>query len=192
MIPSTEVFTDLFSLLDQLGIPYVVGGSFASGSWGNPRQTNDLDIAIKIQPSQVEPLIEGLKDRYMVSRNEIIDALTSSETYRSFQLLHFEQTFKIDVFIPLPSEFVEEEFARSRRIEFLPGVSANCSAPECIVIQKLRWFELGNRVSDRQWNDIVQVLEVQKGLLDEGFLDKWTKHFGLFDLLQSARGQVRA
>ena len=192
MVPATEVFTDLFGHLDQLKIPYIVGGSFASGSWGNPRQTNDLDIAIKIRPDQVEPLVQGLGDRYMVSQTDIVDAMTSRETYRSFQLLHFQQVFKIDVFVPLPSEYVDEEFARGRRIEFVPGVTANCSSPECIVIQKLRWFDLGNRVSDRQWNDIVQVLEIQRGLLDEGFLDKWATHFGLLDLLQSARGQVKA
>lgn len=192
MIPAIEVFVDLFSTLEQLQIPYVVGGSFASGSWGNPRQTNDLDIAIKIRGDQIGELFESVKDRFMVSLNEIHDALSSNDTYRSFQLLHIQQVFKIDVFVPLPSDYVEEEFARSRQIEFIPGVVANCTAPESVVVQKLRWFELGNRVSDRQWNDIVQVLEVQRGLLDEEFLDRWTKHFGVNELLNQARQQVRA
>lgn len=192
MVPATDVFTELFGHLNQIGIPYLVGGSFASGSWGNPRQTNDLDIAIKIRPDQVDPLIESLKSNYMVSRTDVVKAMSSSETYRSFQLLHFKEVFKIDVFVPLPSQYVDEEFARSRQIEFVPDVFANCASPECIVIQKLRWFDLGNRISDRQWNDIVQVLEVQQGLLDEPFLDRWTTHFGLYDLLQLARDQVRA
>lgn len=192
MIPATEVFTELFGHLDQLAIPYLVGGSFASGSWGNPRQTNDLDIAIKIRHDQIDSLINAVQTNYMVSRSDVVDAISSSDTYRSFQLLHFREVFKIDVFVPIPSQYVDEEFARSRRIEFVPGVFANCASPECIVIQKLRWFDLGNRVSDRQWNDIVQVLEIQRGLLDEEFLDKWATHFGLIDLLQSARGQVRA
>lgn len=191
MVPAAKVFVQLFGALEGTGVPYVIGGSFASGSWGNPRQTNDLDIAVKIRDDQVETVCEALQDEFMVSANEIREALSSTETYRSFQLLHFQEVFKVDVFVPLPSEYVEEEFARARTIEFLPGIIANCASPECIVIQKLRWFELGNRVSDRQWNDIVQVLEIQKGGLDDDFLDKWSKHFGLFDLLQNARSQVK-
>lgn len=61
---------------------------------------------------------------------------------------------------------------------------------EDIVLVKLRWFELGNRISDKQWNDIVQVLEVQHGNLDEAYLIKWARHFNVLDLLREAQLQV--
>jgi predicted nucleotidyltransferase len=42
--------------LDQLGIPYALVGSFASGVWGESRFTQDIDILVDLKPAQVEPL----------------------------------------------------------------------------------------------------------------------------------------
>ena len=38
------VFESLLAILDQLDIPYLVGGSVASGNYGLPSQTNDIEI----------------------------------------------------------------------------------------------------------------------------------------------------
>ncbi len=59
------------------------------------------------------------------------------------------------------------------------------------MITKLRWFLLDNRVSDRQWNDIVQVLEVQEGLLDESYLDRRCEYFDVKSLFEDAKLQSR-
>lgn len=184
-----SVLQDLFTKLDALGIKYLIGGSFASSAWGVPRQTHDLDLSVRISGMQAQQLVETLGDEYLVSANEIQDALDSQDTYRSFQLLHMEKVFKIDVFVPRIDEFSESEYERRRLIEVIPGVTAYCAAPENIVLQKLRWYELGNRVSDRQWNDIVQVLEVQDGQLDWPYLDSWAIRLGVHDLLKKAKSQ---
>ena len=44
MIGLTRAFEQLLAVMDALEIPYFVGGSVASGSYGLPRQTNDIDI----------------------------------------------------------------------------------------------------------------------------------------------------
>ncbi|RYG23528.1 hypothetical protein EON82_13710 [bacterium] len=64
-----------------------------------------------------------------------------------------------------------------------------CSTPEDIVLRKLMWFELGNRVSDRQWNDIVRVLEVQSPTVDLGYLRHWATELGVAELLEEALAQ---
>lgn len=71
-----------------------------------------------------------------------------------------------------------------------PGLHIPVSSPEDVILHKLRWYQLGNRVSDRQWNDIVQVLEVQAGRLDLDYLDRWAKHFGVKELLELAIEQA--
>ena len=70
------------------------------------------------------------------------------------------------------------------------GNTVSFYASESIVIAKLRWYLLENRVSDRQWNDLVQVLEVQRSTLDNEYLDRWAGFFWVPDLLNEARGQV--
>jgi len=178
-----------FKTLDELGIDYLVGGSFASSVWGQPRQTNDLDIALQLDLRAVPNFVAKLSPTFQLFEEEIEQTLADTDEYRAFQLLHQIALFKIDVFVPLLDDYVESEFARGRRVEIIPGVTAKCAAPENVLLRKLRWFVLGNRVSDRQWNDIVQVLEIQAGRLDEIYLDFWASEFGISDLLNEARTQ---
>jgi len=57
---------------------------------------------------------------------------------------------------------------------------------EDIILQKLRWYELGNRVSDRQWNDVLGVLKVQRKRLDFEYLKEWAAHLEVEDMLRKA------
>jgi hypothetical protein len=47
--------------------------------------------------------------------------------------------------------------------------------------------ELGHRVSDRQWGDVVGVLNVQGDTLDRDYLDFWAHSLGVSELLRLAR-----
>ncbi len=190
MISTPSLVLELLECLQNLGIQFVVGGSFASSAWGQPRQTYDLDVAVLLTHSDVQDFHEATKQNYMGSESQILEAIESTEEFRSFQLLHIEETFKIDFFVLNPSDYVSESLSRAKLYELAPGRSFPFASPEDTVITKLRWFVLGNKVSDKQWNDIVQVLEIQQGRLDEAFLDKWARHFSVFDLLVEARSQV--
>jgi hypothetical protein len=190
VISTPNLVLELLGTLQELGIPFMVGGSFASSAWGQPRQTNDLDLAILLNREAIPALHEATRAEYMGSEAEMIEALESMEAFSSFQLLHYEETFKIDFFVLRADEYVLTSLQRAVPYELAPGQSFPFAAPEDVIITKLRWFEVGNRVSDRQWNDIIQVLEIQQGNLDETFLDRWSKHFGVFDLLIEARMQV--
>jgi hypothetical protein len=186
-----EIVADVTGRLERLGIPYAVGGSLASSTWGQMRQTNDADIAILLDPTNFDALISTFSEPFLVSRDELVEALSSPAEFRSAQLLHIDEAFKIDLFLLHGGEYESTELERARAIEILPGVAVRFSAPENTILAKLRWFVLGNQVSDRQWNDIVTVLEVQVGKLDEQYLDKWARHFEVADLLANAQSQAR-
>ncbi|MCK6513394.1 hypothetical protein L6R29_25990, partial [Myxococcota bacterium] len=40
------------------------------------------------------------------------------------------------------------------------------ASPEDTILHKLRWFQMGGGVSERQWHDILGVLQVQASHLD--------------------------
>jgi hypothetical protein len=63
--------------------------------------------------------------------------------------------------------------------------------PEGIVLSKLRWYREGRGISDRQWNDVIEVLRVQGDQLDDSYLDHWAAELELTDLLQRAREDAR-
>jgi len=57
--------------------------------------------------------------------------------------------------------------AEERQIAGFQGRS-----PEDVVLNKLAWYELGNRVSDQQWRDIQSILRVQGDTLDQDYLQR--------------------
>ena len=57
------VVARLAEIFDNLGIPYVVGGSLASSVYGLPRASNDVDLAANVKQSHVEPLTKALEER---------------------------------------------------------------------------------------------------------------------------------
>ncbi len=186
MTDVARVVKTFLEQIERLGIPYAVGGSFASGAWGDPRQTNDLDVAVWITPEQGDLLATALQGEFLIYAAEIRQTLADPEPYRSFQALHADEIFKIDVFVPLDTPYVRSEFERAVRVELLPGLFVNCLTAENIVLRKLLWYEAGHRVSDRQWNDILRVLEFQGPKLDYGYLGRWASELGIEGLLESA------
>ena len=65
------VVAELAGILDDLGIPYVVGGSLASSMYGVPRATQDVDLVADIPPARVEALAARLADHFHVRIEEV-------------------------------------------------------------------------------------------------------------------------
>ena len=59
------------------------------------------------------------------------------------------------------------------------------------MLQKLRWYRLGNEVSDRQWRDILGIIGVQGRRLDLSDLRHGALTLGVTDLLDRALGEVQ-
>jgi hypothetical protein len=54
------------------------------------------------------------------------------------------------------------------------------------VLQKLLGYRKSNMVSERQGNDVLGVLKVQRADLDFNYLKKWAEQAGVGDLLKKA------
>lgn len=60
------------------------------------------------------------------------------------------------------------------------------ASAEDIILQKLHWYRLGGNVSERQWNDVLGVLQVQNEKLDIAYLWRRAKEMEVQDLLEQA------
>jgi hypothetical protein len=50
-----DVVLKVIAVLEELEIPYLIGGSFASSLYGIVRSTNDTDIVAALKPQHVTP-----------------------------------------------------------------------------------------------------------------------------------------
>ena len=67
-----------------------------------------------------------------------------------------------------------------------PGRALRVHPPEDILLQKLRWYRRGGKVSDRQWRDILGIVRVQRTRLDRSYLDANAPLLNVADLLACA------
>lgn len=180
------IVADVSRRLDAQGIRHVVGGSFASSAWGEMRFTNDADIAVMVEAPEAPALLAAFPPPYHLTLSQIEEALGEPGLYRMANAIQMDEAFGIDLFLVRADAYNLAEFSRARRVETAEGVFVPFAAPEDIVLQKLRWYEAGNRVSDRQWNDIVRVLECQRPDLDYAYLGRWAHELGVEALLEEA------
>lgn len=181
-----ELAADIARRLDRLAIPYVIGGSLASALVGEPRSTADVDVAIELSSPMIGPLIADVEADFYVPESAVATAVTARS---SFNLIDRRSALKVDVFV-LGDDVLDRRQLERRRAVPLPvdpPQTVWITSSEDVVLRKLRWFDDGGRVSDRQWRDILGVLRTQAGRLDDDYLDVTARAAGLATLLERAR-----
>ena len=180
-----EVTLKVTGVLEALGIPYIIGGSLASTLYGMLRTTQDSDIITEMRLEHVQPFVAALENEFFMDVEMITDAIRH---HSSFNIIHHESMFKVDVINPDPRPFQRSQLTRAQRqtFEFETTLSANFASPEDTILSKLEWYRLGEEVSERQWRDILGVLKVRQGELDLDYLQKWAAELQVTDLLTRA------
>lgn len=173
--------------LEQAGVPYFLGGSVASSLQGEPRSTNDIDFVVDLRANQIQALIQALGADFEMDEESLAEEVNRRGSWNVFFL---PLAMKIDLFIKKHSPFDLSEFSRRRRFELGEGKSLQVKSPEDTVLRKLLWFREGGEVSTTQWRDLVQVLRMSAGGLDDAYLSEWASTLGLTELLERARGEA--
>jgi len=189
-VTPTDIVLLVASLFDTLGVPYVVVGSLASSARGVPRSTNDADIVADLDIARVGLLVRALSPAFYVDEAAVERAVNDG---RSFNAIHLESGFKIDVFVPPAGGFGRQQLARRVRenagSEAAPRELCIATA-EDILLAKLQWYRAGGLVSDRQWRDVVGLMRVQGAGLDQAYLRAWAARLELTDLLERALAEA--
>lgn len=187
MIESTELWSALVPVVEAfeaLRIPYHIGGSVASSFTGVGRATQDADLVADLQIQHAGALVRALEGKYYADQERIAHGIRGR---RSFNLIHLETMYKVDVFVLKDTPFARENMARRIQIE-VPGLGRSLwfASPEDIVLHKLLWYAEGGGVSDRQWYDLQGVIRIQRNVLDRDYLRLWADRLEVSSLLERA------
>jgi hypothetical protein len=186
MLPEPiQVILKVIEAFNRLNISYLVGGSMASAVQGVVRATIDADLVADIRLEQVQQLSEMLENEFYIDPEMIMNAILYNS---SFNLIHLDTMFKVDVFILKRRPFDLNQMRRRvlQNVGDSPADQVYFSSAEDIILAKLEWFRMGGEVSERQWRDVLGVLGLQSERLDFEYLWKWSVDLGVQDLLHRA------
>ncbi len=180
---STRIILFVTQTLEQIGVAYAVGGSLASSLHGVMRSTLDVDIVADMRLEHIAPLVAALAEEFYADDEMMREAI---KRHSSFNLIHYETAFKVDIFVCKLRPFDQMQLERRRTsvIANDPERSIYVTSPEDTVLAKLEWYRLGGEVSDRQWRDILGVLKTRAGELDLDYLHTWARELKVSDLLE--------
>lgn len=180
-------FTDT---LDLIGINYVIGGSIASSLYGKVRFTQGVDMTVEPFEGRDDQFFRLVKSDFYISRDAMQQALRQRS---SFNVIHLESAFKIDVFIQKDTEFERQLLTRRKFMKLSQRSKKAFSivSAEDIILLKLRWYQPAGCSSERQWDDVLGILAVQAGKLDFEFLRKWAGVLKISKLLEKVVSETK-
>ncbi len=170
---------------ERLRIRYLVGESLASSLHGIPRATNDVDMVAEMTEAHIPLLVKALETEFYIDAKMIQDAIQHQS---SFNVIHLTTMFKVDIFVLKTDVASQEEMTRrgQYQISDTPDQSLFLASAEDVIVHKLYWYQLSGSVSERQWTDVLGVLQVQGEQLDYTYLERMAHQRGVRDLLTQA------
>jgi len=177
------MFAEFISV--ALRVADALGSSLSSAVHGVMRATMDADVVADLRLTHVEPLAHTLGTAFYTDVHMIRDAV---RRHTSFNVIHLETMFKVDVFVAKPRAFDRAQLARREWVILSeePERGACVTSAEDIVLAMLEWFRAGGEVPDRQWRDVLGVLKVQDERLDLDYLRQMAAELRVSELLERA------
>jgi hypothetical protein len=179
-----EATLRMLDSLDDLRIPYILVGSFASNFYGIPRSTADADIVVQMAPEFLSGLIANLGPQFRLDPQLAFETVTMT-TYHTIEVVSIP--FKIELFQLSEDAHDQERFRRRRCVKLL-NRQVFLPTPEDVVVTKVRWALQGERSKDR--DDARDVIAVQADRLDWSYIFQWCDLHGTRGLLEDIRRSI--
>jgi hypothetical protein len=170
-----EFFRHVIGILNNSGLRYMVVGSYASGFWGEPRATFDVDVVISLSAPDLSRLVTLFQpDEFYFSPDAAEDAIRRGT---QFNIIHPESGNKIDVMVQRADAWGQLQLSRRRLLSFEPGVEFYGGAPEDVILSKLLYYQEG--ASEKHLRDIAGILKLRGSELDMSYLNQWAGQLGV-------------
>ena len=178
-----ELLIKTISFLNDEKIPYMLVGSFVSSIYGEPRTTQDVDLVVQLQKSNIPDLIAKFPPpKYYIEQELILFALQNK---RMFNLLDTSEGDKIDFYIQKDESYENEKF--SRKVEkIIFGHPLVILSPEDTILSKLDWC-VKSGMSEKQFKDALRVYQYQKENLDMYYIEEKAKFLNVFELFNKIK-----
>jgi hypothetical protein len=180
-----ELAGQVIDRIEETGVPYMLVGALAAGTYGIPRATRDVDFLVPAtMGGGVNAIINALEDIIVFEPQAVFDTLTWGKRHvgRTIGL----PPMKVELFEIFDDPFVQQEFERRNQI-FIPILKRNGWIPsaEDVVVQKLRWGR------SKDLDDVTDILAVQGSEhLDMPYIQNWCAIHNTTDRLEATLSRI--
>ncbi len=165
-----ETLRDFVDKANELGIEYMVTGSFAMSGYGEIRMTRDIDIVIQIDEGQADRFAKLFEADYYVSLGSIKSAISRGSM---FNVISHSHGGKLDCIVRKDDEFALTSFQRRYRVR-VSGVDFWTTTKEDLIVAKLNWAR--DSYSEMQIRDIANLTSSE---YDADYVTSWIESLGL-------------
>jgi hypothetical protein len=186
-VEQADLLRRVIDVLEDQGLTYFLVGSLASGVYGEPRLTADVDIVVDLRPHQISRLCAAFPSPdYYVSEKAAQEAVATSG---QFNVIHPASGNKIDFIVARRDAWGRSQIDRRRREQILPGRPGYAAAPEDVIVGKLWYYREGR--SEKHLRDIAAMLQVSGDQIDTAYVDHWAAQLDLTEEWQAVLGRLR-
>ena len=184
--PIYEILELVVNALTGAEIEYAVTGSVASGLYGEPVTTQDVDIIVRMTESQARRLARSLPPRLYRNEESLAEAARKGGLVN---VIDMDTGFKVDVSVVLLTPFHRSVFERRRGLAFESGgIEIDVVSPEDIILMKLVWRKESQ--SAKQWENALSVAQIRGARMDWEYLFEQARELGIEDDLVKLRDEA--
>ncbi len=171
---SIQLAAELHDLFIANDISYYVTGGVAAVAYGETRTTQDLDVVLAIDLTDLPQIAAILEAAgfYVSGLDDVI-----AQRMFSFQATQIETISRVDLMVAGATEYARIQLSRRKTIPISAGKDVYFASPEDVVINKLLWGK--NSQSEKQWRDVLSILKTQQESLDYEYINEWADKLGL-------------
>lgn len=173
-----DLLTYAVSHLERLKIPYMIVGSLASGAYGEPRLTQDIDIVIDLPLNQVDSLCAAFPPEEFYVSTEAARAAVAARG--QFNVIYPDSGDKIDFMLSRKDPWGIEQLTRRQPVQLTVDHSIYAASPEDVIIAKMLYYQEGG--SEKHLRDIAGILKVTGAEVDRDYVERWAKTMSLVEI----------
>jgi len=186
MTSGNEAAARVIDAFTELGIDYLLAGSYSSNFYGIPRSTGDADF-VALLKSEISAIASRLGKDFELEAQSSFESVT--DTLRD--ILHVPSIhFKIEIFHLSDDPHDQSRFERKVQVfDEMLDRSVFIATAEDVIVMKLRWATGAHRNKDAE--DITNILAVQgDDAFDWDYIHRWTAEHGTRQLLDEIRASI--
>ena len=171
--------------LEEQGFDYMISGSVAAMTYGEPRLTNDIDIVLDLQVSDLGRLAAAFPDEaFYRAPDEVLRTELSRSLRGHTNIIHHDSGFRADVYFRAADPFHAWAWPRRIRLKIRDNLTATFAPPAYVIVRKLEYFQEGG--SEKHLSDIRAILRQpeHQPILDDPAIAAWSERLGVLSIWQ--------